>query len=149
MKGRGNNAPADYRRLLQCRKDSHEEQQAKTQGEEKLKKELENTVPPYVLDVVAGSEKAGVVLADAKALEHNNTYGILPKYYFDKPFTCVDCNSGEVWTAKQQKWWYEIAKGNIYSTAIRCRLCRKTKQAVKAEARRVHLEGLARKNNGE
>jgi len=116
---------------------------------EKLKKELENTVPPYVLDVVAGSEKAGVVLADAKALEHNNTYGILPKYYFDKPFTCVDCNSGEVWTAKQQKWWYEIAKGNINSTAIRCRPCRKTKQAIKAEARRVHLEGLARKNNGE
>jgi len=108
MKGRGNNAPADYRRLLQCRKDSHEEQQAKTQGD-----------------------------------------GILPKYYFDKPFTCVDCNSGEVWTAKQQKWWYEIAKGNINSTAIRCRPCRKTKQAIKAEARRVHLEGLARKNNGE
>ena len=32
---------------------------------EKLKKELENTVPPYALDVVAGSEKVGVVLADA------------------------------------------------------------------------------------
>jgi len=114
---------------------------------EKLKKELESTVPPYALDDPEKFEKAGLVLAEAKELEHNNTYGLLPTHYLDMPFTCVDCSSAEVWTAKQQKWWYEIAKGNINSTAVRCRPCRKSKQEIKAEARRVHLEGLENKNS--
>jgi len=113
----------------------------------KLKRELETTIPPYALDKPVKYEKAGVVLADSKELEHNNTYGILPTYYLDKPFTCIDCGSEEIWTAKQQKWWYEIAKGNINSTAVRCRPCRKIQQEIKAEARRVHLEGLSRKNS--
>lgn len=112
---------------------------------EKLRKELESTVPPHAMNNPEKAKEAGVVLADALELQHNNTYGLLPTYYLDKPFTCVDCGSEEVWTAKQQKWWYEIAKGNIYSTAIRCRSCRKIKQAIKAEARRIHLDGLERK----
>jgi len=86
-----------------------------------------------------------MVLADPNELLHNNTYGPIPTCYIDKPFTCVDCDSREVWTAKQQKWWYEIAKGNVNSTAVRCRPCRKVKQTIKDEARRVHLEGLAKK----
>ncbi len=115
---------------------------------EKLRKEIESTVPPHALFNPEKAKEAGVILADALALQHNNTYGLLPTYYLDKPFTCVDCGSEEVWTAKQQKWWYEIAKGNINSTAIRCRSCRKIKQEIKAEARRIHLDGLERKKKG-
>jgi hypothetical protein len=88
---------------------------------------------------------SGMVAADHSALVHNNTYGLLPSFYVDKPFVCRDCGSHEVWTAKQQKWWYEIAKGNIDSTAVRCRPCRKKSQAQKTEARTTHLEGIARK----
>jgi len=116
---------------------------------EKLKKELESTVPPYALDSPEKLEQPGVVLADASELEHNNTYDLLPTYYLDKPFSCIDCSSEEVWSAKQQKWWYEVAKGNINSTAVRCRPCRKIKQEIKAKARSVHLEGLARKNQSD
>ncbi|WP_238944985.1 zinc-ribbon domain containing protein [Vandammella animalimorsus] len=29
-----------------------------------------------------------------------------------------------MWTAKQQKWWYEAAYGPIYSDAKHCRACR-------------------------
>ena len=94
---------------------------------ERLKKELDRTVPPHALGNPEKAIEAGFVLADAAELQHNNTYGSLPTYYLDMPFTCVDCGSEEVWTAKQQKWWYEIAKGNISSTAIRCRSCRKKK----------------------
>ena len=113
---------------------------------EKLKKELENTVPPYALNYPEkAKQEAGVVLADKSELQHNNTYGPLPTYYLDMPFTCVDCGSEEVWTAIQQKWWYEIAKGNINSTAIRCRPCRKIKREIGVGARRVHMEGLERK----
>lgn len=84
----------------------------------------------------------GAVEADPAELAHNNTYGLLPLYYLDKAFTCRDCGSEELWTAKQQKWWYEVAKGNINSTAVRCRACRRREQERRAEARRVHLQGL-------
>lgn len=87
----------------------------------------------------------GAVAANAAELAHNNTYGILPLFYVDLAFTCRDCGSAELWTAKQQKWWYEEAKGNINSIAVRCRPCRRREQERQAEARRVHQAGLARK----
>lgn len=64
------------------------------------------------------------ILADRSRLSHINTCGELPKYYVEKQFTCVDCGSREVWTARSQKWYYEVAKGHISATAIRCRPCR-------------------------
>lgn len=51
----------------------------------------------------------------------HNSYGGVPLFYEDKEFTCVDCRKVDVWTAKDQKWWYETVKGYIFSTAIRCR----------------------------
>ena len=75
------------------------------------------------------------VAANHAQLVHNNTYGFLPAFYVDKPFNCQDCGEHEVWTANNQKWWYEIAKGNIDSTAIHCLNCRikrrKEKQQLK------------------
>ena len=65
--------------------------------------------------------------------------------YLDLAFTCLDCGKQEVWTATQQKWWYEVAKGNLFTRAARCRPCRRKQQARKAEARRVHLDGVAKK----
>ena len=82
-------------------------------------------------------------------LAPNNSYGapdfVYRGYYVDRPFRCVDCGKEEVWTGAQQKWWYEVAKGFAYSTAIRCRLCRRKKRQRSAESRRVHLAGLERK----
>ena len=78
-----------------------------------------------------------------------NSYGapdfVYRGYYVDRPFRCVDCGKEEVWTGTQQKWWYEVAKGFVYTTAIRCRLCRRKKRQQSAESRRVHLAGLERK----
>lgn len=82
-------------------------------------------------------------------LAPNNSYGapdfVYRGYYVDRPFRCVDCGKEEVWTGTQQKWWYEVAKGFAYSTAIRCRLCRRRERARRDEARRIHLQGLERK----
>lgn len=64
--------------------------------------------------------------------------------YVPVPFTCRGCGTAEIWTPLQQKWWYEVAKGNVFSTATLCRACRRLERERKAEARRVHLEGLAR-----
>lgn len=88
----------------------------------------------------------GVLEVDRELLAgHNNTYGLLPLYYVDRAFTCRDCGSREVWTAKQQKWWYEVALGNINSTAVRCRPCRRAEQDRAADARRISEEGMKRK----
>ena len=84
----------------------------------------------------------GTVLADQSALQHNHSYSPIPLFYVDKPFVCKDCGVEQVWTAAQQKWWYEVARGNINSTAVRCRDCRRQERQRKAEARRIHLQGL-------
>jgi hypothetical protein len=91
----------------------------------------------------------GSVRVNVEALAPNNSYGV-PRfvergYYEDLPFTCVGCGSKEIWRAAQQKWWYEVAKGYAYSGAKLCRPCRRSDQVRRAEARCVHLEGVARK----
>ena len=87
----------------------------------------------------------GVAAADPTNLLHDSTYGPRPDYYIDLPFICIDCGSKELWTAKQQKWWYEEAKGKIDSTANRCRTCRQIARKKKEAARKTHLEGLEKK----
>ena len=90
-----------------------------------------------------------LVRVNAELLAPNNSYGapdfVQRGYYVDRPFRCVDCGKEEVWTGTQQKWWYEVAKGFAYSTAVRCRVCRREKREQSAESRRVHLEGIQRK----
>ena len=87
----------------------------------------------------------GAVMADASALAHNNTNSPLPRFYVDKVVVCRECGKEEVWPAERQKWWYEVAKGNINTQAVLCRGCREAEKDRKAEARRVHLDGVARK----
>ncbi len=96
----------------------------------------ENTVPPR-----------GAVLADPAQLTHNNTYDLLPRFYVDKAIICRTCGKEEVWPANRQKWWYEVAKGNIFTQAVLCRACRNKEKERKAEARKVHLDGIAKKRS--
>jgi hypothetical protein len=87
----------------------------------------------------------GAVMADRNELLHNNTYGPLPRFYVDKIVVCRNCGKEEVWPAARQKWWYEVAKGNINTDAVYCRNCRDKEKARKAEARKAHFEGLGKK----
>jgi hypothetical protein len=64
------------------------------------------------------------VAADHSKLQHINTYGLLPDFYIDRPFTCRDCGKEEIWRARDQKWYYEEAKGHIDANAVRCHACR-------------------------
>lgn len=91
----------------------------------------------------------GQALVNAPALAYFNSYDT-PDFvkrgtYRDRRFVCVDCGVEETWTATQQKWWYEVAKGHVETVATRCRPCRVKERARKTEARRVHLDGLAAK----
>lgn len=67
---------------------------------------------------------ANAVEADLTQQVPNNSYASKPLYYSDIEFECDTCGRREVWTATQQKWWYEVAKGSLYTTAKRCRACR-------------------------
>ena len=64
------------------------------------------------------------VAADLTQQVPNNSYSGPRLFYRDMEFDCADCGRHEVWTATQQKWWYEVAKGSLYTTAKRCRACR-------------------------
>lgn len=92
---------------------------------------------------------AGLVPVNVSALAPYNSYGtpdfVARGYYLDVPFTCAGCGSQEIWRAAQQKWWYEVAKGFVYSTARHCRRCRRREQARRAAARKTHLDGLRRR----
>ncbi len=82
-----------------------------------------------------------------------NSYGVPPfvarGYYADVAFRCAACGRQEVWRATQQKWWYEVAKGNVESRAKLCSACRRAERERRAEARRIHLEGVAKKHGTE
>jgi len=68
------------------------------------------------------------VPADHAQLSHINTYGDLPEYYIDQPFTCRRCGKREIWQAVDQKWYYEEAKGHIDARAVECHDCRRKKR---------------------
>ena len=82
--------------------------------------------------------------ANLSELTHTGTYGLLPLFYVDKHFSCRDCKSDQVWTASSQKWWYEVAKGDINSTAVRCLKCRKQRK-LKKEQQKLHMEIMAQR----
>jgi hypothetical protein len=54
-------------------------------------------------------------------------------FYVDIPIVCKDCGMLEIWTARQQQWWYEAVQGPVEKTAVRCRACRRTKRRRDAE----------------
>lgn len=83
-------------------------------------------------------ESAGALPVDPAAIR---PYGgwfppdfVARGFYVDAPFTCASCGSEEVWTAAQQKWWYEVARGSPYSTARLCRGCRRDARERKGKA---------------
>lgn len=65
--------------------------------------------------------------ADSSKLGHINTYGWLPEFYVDQPFTCRNCGKKEIWKARDQKWYYEEAKGHTDAKAVKCNACRTMK----------------------
>ena len=91
----------------------------------------------------------GQVLVNASNLLPTNSYGtpdfVTRGFYVDMPFSCKTCAKAQVWTATQQKWWYESAKGDVWTIAVLCRPCRLRERDRKAAARKVHLDGVAKK----
>ncbi len=65
-----------------------------------------------------------------------NTYSSPPEYYYDIEFACKCCGKKDVWTAENQKYWFEKLGKNINTTATKCSICRAHENALKEEQRR-------------
>ena len=94
----------------------------------------------------AAASQLGSAPCNPSKLAPHNSYGqpdfVLRGYYVDQPFCCKDCGKQEVWTATRQKWWYEVAQGQVFTTANRCNTCRRKERERVAEARRVQQQGM-------
>jgi hypothetical protein len=122
---------------------------SKQAKDERLKKgRLQRAKAMAGVDPTRDAPPPGAVMADAAELAHNNTYGLLPRFYVDRAIVCRTCGAEEVWPAERQKWWYEVAKGSINTDAVYCRACREARKTNKAEARRVAMEGMVKKLRG-
>ncbi|MBX3437370.1 MAG: zinc-ribbon domain-containing protein [Planctomycetaceae bacterium] len=101
-------------------------------------------LPRYLRESTAAEPPGPVpvrIPADTSQQAPHTSWGGVPLHYEDKEFICVDCGKTEIWTAQQQKWWYETAKGYILSTAIRCNDCRqKLRDSHGGTPRRSHQE---------
>jgi tetratricopeptide (TPR) repeat protein len=54
----------------------------------------------------------------------------VPKYFYvDEARRCVQCDEQFTFSAKEQKYWYEVRKFNFRSTPIRCSKCRRLKRS--------------------
>jgi len=94
------------------------------------------------------------IAIDPSRLNKGNSYSLAPlfcayenesHYYKDIIFSCRDCGKECLWTAENQKWWYEEIQGSINTIATRCLACRIKERERKTEARRASKEGMQRK----
>ena len=57
----------------------------------------------------------------------------VPHYWYeDSERTCVQCDRAFIFSAREQKYWYETLQFNIASTAIRCPACRSLRRSQRA-----------------
>ena len=128
---------------LQARRDHRREAQARAADLAALQRRRDERVAAL---------KAGAVEVNAANLAPSGSYStpdfVVRGWYEPVPFTCEGCGVEEVWTPHQQKWWYEVARGGVFTTARLCRSCRRRERDRKAAARKTHQEGLARKMAG-
>ena len=67
-----------------------------------------------------------VIQANPSEQRANNSYRA-PTEYRDKKLPCSGCGRRLLWTAEQQRFWYEEMKAPVYEAAVnlRCDNCRK------------------------
>ncbi len=73
----------------------------------------------------------------------------VPSYYRDRGFKCVDCGESFVFSAKEQREWYEVKKMLIWQTPIRCSIHYKQWNEKKVIALRLNSGSSEYRNNPE
>jgi hypothetical protein len=99
------------------------------------------------IELSVALKKGTIIAVDRSKVVSRRALPQIPDYYQDTLFTCKDCGKQELWTAKQQQRWYEDQGGEIEAIANRCSPCRRKEKRRRDAARKIHLEGVARKRN--
>ena len=69
-------------------------------------------------------------------------YSVMPRLlYYPRVRACRRCGGIFIFSAREQKYWYEDLKFYVDSTAVECVTCRKQKREGKAELER-YTEGV-------
>ena len=73
--------------------------------------------------IVQGVEiPRGALPADPDSQNHGGGYAVKFSYQ-DTDYVCAGCGKKNVWTAQQQKRYFEVQKGNIYNKPKWCHEC--------------------------
>ena len=93
----------------------------------------EKRMPP-----INPQRRSGSMLVNRLLLAAYSSYDVpefvRDAYYYDHHFICRDCGVVQVWTAAQQQWWYETAKGGVFTRAVRCLNCRRAHRAARQKS---------------
>lgn len=89
---------------------------------------------------------AGAVRGDIRRQSYCRMCHVPRYFYVDDERTCVQCHQQFVFSAAEQKYWYETLKFWADSTAIRCLDCRRKQRSKVAIQRQLSaaLAGLAK-----
>jgi hypothetical protein len=130
---------------------SNKQRRAEIIGKRQIDKDMKAAEMASVRNAEWTRDASKAARVDAGKLAPDGSYGVpdfvTRGYYVNVAFVCQACGKHELWTATQQKWWYEVAKGGVWTTARLCRPCRRRERERRNEARRIHLEGIARKTH--
>ena len=107
---------------------SHSQKHRRRRSRNPTRKELRDADRLATLHPEQQRNHPCAVAADPAKLTHINTYGDIPEFYIDRPFTCRVCGKTEIWLADDQKWYYEEAKGHVDAIAVECHDCRRNKK---------------------
>ena len=86
---------------------------------------------------------SGAIPADIS--KQTPAYFSVRYYYRDHEFTCTKCGTTEIWTAQEQKWYFEEIKAHPRSVAKYCRKCRKQRKMENDIQRRSLNQSLKNK----
>ena len=86
---------------------------------------------------------AGATKADLTKHAPHNSYSP-PMWYVDEDKKCVECGREFMFTARQQKHWFEVLKIPIHVSANRCVTCRRMRRDVIA-AQKQHMKETAKR----
>jgi hypothetical protein len=85
---------------------------------------------------------AGAIKANLTKQAPHNSYSP-PMWYVDQQQKCAECGQEFIWTARQQRHWFEVWKIPIYVIANRCGACRRRKRNEIAAQKR-HMAAMAK-----
>jgi hypothetical protein len=76
--------------------------------------------------------------ADPNSQNRGQGYAI-KFYYKDISYTCAGCGTKGIWTAAQQKKYFEVQKGNIYNVPKWCHECHSRRMLEKGARSLDHI----------